>query len=53
MQQDTVFVAHAVFRRSGHVEQNQLGLFRLLHDDLIEPQRCMHAPHIRLVPVDS
>lgn len=48
--QDTVFIAHAVLGRSGHVEQDELCLLGLFRDDLIEPQRRMHAPHVRLVP---
>lgn len=45
---DTVFVAHAVLGRPRHVEQDEFGLLGLLYDDLIEPQCCMHAPHINL-----
>lgn len=48
-EQDTVFIAHAVLRWSGHVEQDKLGLLGLLYDDLVKSYSCVHAPHIHLV----
>lgn len=49
-EQDTVFIAHAVLRWSGHVEQDKFGLLGLLYDDLVESYSRVHAPHIHLVP---
>ena len=49
-EEDTVLVACPVPGRSGHVEENQLGLLGLLHNDPIEPKSSVHAPHIWLVP---
>lgn len=47
---DTVLVAHSVLGRARHVQQDQLGLPGLLQDDLVQSQRCVHAPQIKLVP---
>ncbi len=47
---DTVLVTCPVPGWSWHVEEDELGLWGLFDDDLIQPERCVHASHIGLVP---
>ena len=44
-------VGSDVLWRAGEVEDDELGLVRLVDDDLVEAHRRVHPPHIRrLVP---
>lgn len=47
---DTVLVTSPVLGRPGHVEEHELGLRGLFDDDFIQPERCVHASHVGLVP---
>ena len=50
---DTVLIPAAVLGGSGHVEQYQLGLGRLLQYHLIQPECSVHAAHVGLVPEEQ
>ena len=44
-------VGSDVLWRAGEVEDDELGLVRLVDDDLVEAHRRVHPPHVRrLVP---
>lgn len=45
-----MLVSRPVLGGPRHVEEDQSGFRGLFQDDLVQPQRRVHAPHVRLIP---